>query len=186
MTSSLVANMGRIAGLAAIGVAVAAGKAAAQVPAPTPLPPAVRALEGCWRGEGKAVGKPVVITLTSRAILDHAMLIVDVDSHAAADVGDRYAAHLVFGGLRPPPQGLKSDIVSFWSDTFGGDFAVVGRGDNLAGGFDVTYAYPDDTFVNRWRFERGTLKWVIVERDRSGKEKPFASYAMSRAACPSA
>ena len=161
-----------------------AGVAAAQMPTSAPIPRPVAALEGCWRGTGEAVGKHVAVALAVRRILDRAMVSVDVESHTLGNDQDRYSAHLVFGGLEPAQAVTKDDVVAFWSDTFGGAYAVMGRGRSLRDGFDVTYNYPDATFVNRWRLEQRGLRWVIVQRDHTGAEKPFATYSLTSAPCP--
>ena len=43
------------------------GVAFAQDAPPVPVPAEVRALDGCWRGAGAVMGKPVVILLSARA-----------------------------------------------------------------------------------------------------------------------
>lgn len=79
--------------------------ALAQDPAVAVVPAQVRALDGCWQGEGAVMDKPVAITLTTRPITEGAMFLVEAHSHAKSDPTDRYAAHLVFGGRRAPLRG---------------------------------------------------------------------------------
>ncbi|WP_146032571.1 hypothetical protein [Sphingobium sp. SA916] len=55
-----------------------------------PVPAAVKAIEGCWTGEGVVLRKPVTIDLGARSILLGAMIAIDVDSRATSDVSDRY------------------------------------------------------------------------------------------------
>lgn len=160
------------------------GAAWAEDPPPAPVPAEVRALEGCWRGAGEVTGKPVEIVLSARPVALGTMLTVDADSRAKADPADRYAAHLVFGGRGAPPKdGPATGVSGFWSDSFGGDFTAVGQGATQAGGFDIAYAYPDASFVNRWRLDGAKLSWTIVARS-GAKEEPFARYDLSRTACP--
>jgi hypothetical protein len=153
--------------------------AAAEEPASAPA--AVRPLEGCWRGTGSVMGKPVTIAMEARPVALGAILTVDADSVATADAADRYAAHLVFGNGKEP-----TEVSGFWSDSFGGNFTATGTGAATAGGFDISYRYPDAEFVNRWRIAGDQLGWTIVARDEKGKEQPFASYTLRRAQCPAA
>lgn len=158
--------------------------APAQDPAPAALPAQVRALEGCWRGEGVVMDKPVVISLAARPITEGAMFLVEADSQAKSDPRDRYAAHLIFGGRgAPPKEGEATAISGFWIDSFGGDFTATGVGSATATGFDVAYPYPDATFVNRWRRTSDRLAWTIVARSGSAPEAAFASYDLKRTAC---
>ena len=161
-----------------------AGAARAEDPPPAPVPAEVGALQGCWRGGGDVMGKAVDITLAAKPVALGTMLTVDADSRAKADPKDRYAAHLVFGGRGAAPTGGDPTGVSgFWSDSFGGDFTAVGQGAAQPGGFDIAYAYPDASFVNRWRRDGDTLTWTIVARS-GAKETPFARYELTRTACP--
>ena len=160
------------------------GAAWADDPPPAPVPAEVRALEGCWRGAGEVMGKPVEITLAARPVALGTMLAVDTESRAKADPKDRYAAHLVFGGRGAAPgDGSSSGVSGFWSDSFGGDFTATGKGETAPGGFDIAYAYPDASFVNRWRRDGERLTWTIVARS-GAKAAPFARYDLSRSACP--
>lgn len=169
-----------------VGLALVAmtGVARAEDPPPAPIPTAVKALEGCWRGSGDVMGKPVEIALAVKPVALGTALTVDADSRAKADPADRYAAHLVLAGRGPAPKdGPASGVSGFWADSFGGDFTAIGRGEAVPGGFDITYPYPDAAFVNRWRLDGGKLSWSIVAR-ADGKDAPFAAYALSRVACP--
>ena len=169
-----------------LGLALAGmtGAARAEDPSPAPIPASVKALEGCWRGTGDVMGKAVDITLAVRPAGLGTLLTVDADSHAKADPADRYAAHLVLAGRGPAPKvGPATGVSGFWADSFGGDFTAVGKGEAVSGGFDITYPYPDAAFVNRWRLDGDKLSWSIVAR-ASGKDSPFAAYALTRAACP--
>lgn len=153
-------------------------------PSGTPVPASVRALTGCWQGEGSVMGKAVAVALNAYPIVQDAMLAVEAASSALADPEDQYAAHLVFGGGKPT--GTASGfVVGYWADSFGGAFAVEGRGDVRTGGFDITYQYPDRAYVNRWRMSGDTLTWEIVARDRKAVEKPFARYTLHKTACRS-
>lgn len=161
-----------------------AGTAWADDPPPAPVPAEVSALEGCWRGAGEVMGKAVEITLAAKPVALGTMLTVDADSRAKADPKDRYAAHLVFGGRGAALKGGEPAGVSgFWSDSFGGDFTAVGQGAAQPGGFDIAYAYPDASYVNRWRRDGDRLTWTIVAQS-GAKEAPFARYELTRTSCP--
>lgn len=173
----------RVLGVGIVVLAMA-GAAHAEDPPPAPVPAEVKALEGCWRGAGEVMGKPVEITLSAKPAALGTVLTVDADSHAKADPKDRYAAHLVLAGRGAPPKaGPATGVSGFWSDSFGGDFTAVGKGEVQPDGFDIAYAYPDALFVNRWRRAGLALTWTIVARS-GDKENAFASYALTRAACP--
>jgi hypothetical protein len=146
----------------------------------------VAKVNGCWRGLGHVGMKAVAVALRSKPILDDAMVTIDVVSNAVADPNDRYSAHLVFGGAAPRAGEHGADIVSFWSDSFGGDYTALGRGQSRPDGFDVSYEYPADTYINRWTLAGENLTWKIVARDSKGQERPFADYALSRTPCPAA
>lgn len=170
--------------LASVALLGMTGTARAEDPPPAPIPGSVKALEGCWRGDGEVMGKPVEITLSVKPAALGTALTVDADSHAKADPTDRYAAHLILTGRGPAPkEGPATGVSGFWADSFGGDFTAVGKGEAVPGGFDITYPYPDAAFVNRWRLDGGKLSWSIVAR-AGGKDAPFAAYALTRAACP--
>lgn len=161
-----------------------AGTAWADDPPPAPVPAEVGALQGCWRGAGEVMGKAVEITLAAKPVALGTMLTVDADSRAKADPKDRYAAHLVFGGRGAAPKGgPPSGVSGFWSDSFGGDFTAVGQGAAQPGGFDIAYAYPDASYVNRWRRDGDRLTWTIVAQSGT-KEAPFARYELTRTSCP--
>jgi hypothetical protein len=160
------------------------GPAFAQDPAPAVVPAQVRALEGCWEGEGLVMSKPVAVALTARPITEGAMFLVEAQSQAKSDRSDRYAAHLVFGGRGAPPHSGEAKAISgFWIDSFGGDFTATGVGSAVADGFDVAYAYGDATFTNQWRRTTDRLTWKITAKNGSASEKNFASYDLKRVSC---
>ena len=167
----------------AANLAVIALSTAAE-PAAVPIPAAVVALNGCWRGVGAVGSKQVVVAIDSRLILQDAMSTVDVESSAVADPKDRYSAHLIFGGADRHASDQGDDIVGFWADSFGGAYTALGRGKSRTHGFDMTYPYPDADFVNRWTRSGDQLAWSIVARDSKGVEKPFATYALTKVSCP--
>lgn len=169
--------------LATAAVLALAPVANAAEPGTTPVPEAVRALAGCWAGLGEVMAKPVSVALTGRSIVQGAMFALDAESSAVADPGDRYSAHLLFGGTDKRAGTTADQIVGFWADSFGGAFTASGQGASRSAGFDMTYLYPDYAFVNRWSFSAESLTWQIVARDAKGTEKPFASYSLHKAAC---
>jgi len=163
----------------AAGSALAKEAPAIQAPAP------VRALDGCWRGAGEVMGKPVTITLSARAIVEGAMVLVETQSQATADPSDRYAAHLLFGGRTKTEQD-PATISGFWADSFGGDYTAIGLGSPRPDGFEIAYVYADARFINRWTVQGDRLDWRIVAKTGAGPEKDFAHYALTRAACADA
>lgn len=168
-------------GAVAAALLVGAPALAQDDPPPAPVPAQVRALEGCWTGVGAVMGKAVTLALAARPITEGTMFLVEAHSHAVADPKDRYAAHLVFGG-----KGREATAVSgFWIDSFGGDFTATGSGAATPDGFEIAYAYPDASFVNRWRRAGDTLSWTIVAKTAKA-ENAFAHYDLKRTACPKA
>lgn len=129
--------------------------------------------------------KPVTVEIAARPIAEGALLALDAQSRAVADGGDRYAAHLIFGGTGKKADTDDGAIAGFWSDSFGGAYTAMGRGQATAEGFVMTYPYPDNAFVNRWRVAGDAIAWQIVAVDAKGAEQPFASYALRKAACRS-
>ena len=168
----------------AASLLVMAGAVRAEDPPPAPVPAEVKALEGCWRGAGEVMGKPVDISLAARPAALATLMTVDADSHAKADPADRYVAHLVLAGRGAPPKaGPPTGVSGFWADSFGGDFTAVGQGEVQPGGFDIAYAYPDALFVNRWRRDGEHLTWTIVAK-MGDRENAFAQYMLTRSICP--
>ena len=158
--------------------------ALAQEPGTAAVPQEVRELAGCWQGSGSVMGKPVSISLIAKPITEGALFLVEVDSQALADPEDRYAAHLIFGGKTARAESTDATQVSgFFADSFGGDFTAVGAGSTHPGGFEVAYAYPDASFVNRWEVAPTELAWTIIARDGAGSEQSFAAYEMARTEC---
>jgi hypothetical protein len=151
-----------------------------------PVPAAVRAIEGCWRGTGTVMGKTVDISLAAHPVLLDAMVAIDADSTAQGDAKDRYAVHLLFGGGEHGPEVKEEPVTGFWADSFGGGFTATGAGHVHADGFEIVYRYPDADFVNQWQLTGGKLRWAIVARDAAGKDKPFASYLLDKGTCPAA
>ena len=130
------------------------------------------------------MGKSVSISLTAKPITQGALFLVEVDSHALADPEDRYAAHLIFGGKTARAESTGAmNISSFYADSFGGDFTAVGAGSAHPGGFEVAYAYPDASFINRWTVAATALSWTIIAKDSAGSEEPFAAYELGRTEC---
>lgn len=169
-------------GLMMLGATVGPPARAAE-PGTPPVPSAVRMFEGCWRGQGEVMGKRTLVTLRARQIVEQAMDLFEVESVTADDPADRYAAHLLFGGVVGAEGSSGERIWGFWADSFGGAYTASGQGAAHTDGFDIDYRYPDDVFVNRWRLTGGVLRWTVVSRAGQGPEKPFASYVMRRATC---
>jgi hypothetical protein len=163
-------------------LSLTAGSALAEEPAPAQVPAQVKALAGCWSGTGEVMGKPVTITLAAKPIVEGAMFLIEAESRAKADPAHRYAAHLVFGG-RAAKKDDPSTLSGFWIDSFGGDYTATGLGAPRKDGFDIAYAYPDASFINRWTSSGGGLEWTIVAKSGAAPEEAFARYVLTRAKC---
>ena len=162
-------------------LALTAGPALAQDAPPPALPAQVQALEGCWRGDGAVMGKPVTLTLAAKPIALGAMVVIETQSQAKADPADRYAAHLVIGA-RAAKGTVPASLTGYWADSFGGDYTATGAGGVREDGFEMAYAYPPASFVNRWTLAGDTLDWRITARE-DGKDQAFAHYTATRVAC---
>jgi hypothetical protein len=147
------------------------------------LPAPLRAIEGCWAGEGRVMGKPVTMAIRAMPAALNALMIVEAESQAIEDPADLYAAHLTLGASTPGDEKAVPQLTGYWADSFGGGYAAAGRGVVRGDGFDIDYGYPDATFVNRWRPQGQTLRWEIIARSADGKEKPFADYVVRKVAC---
>ena len=176
---------GKLCGAAAVLAGLSSVAHAAE-PGATSMPTAVSALAGCWEGRGEVMGKAVAIAVNAYPIVHDAMLALEAASSAINDPQDQYAAHLLFGGASKSPGQAVDTIVGYWADSFGGAFAAPGRGESRADGFDMTYLYPDASYVNQWRLSGDRLNWQIVARDGKGTEKPFARYTLHKTACRAA
>lgn len=161
-------------------LAVALPAQAAEAPL---LPVVLRAIDGCWTGEGHVMGKSVTMAIKARPVALDALMVVDAESRAIDDPADRYAAHLTLGASASGGDQAQSLLTGYWADSFGGGYAAAGRGVVRDDGFDIDYGYPDATFVNRWRPQGQTLRWEIVARSPDGTEKPFANYVVRKTVC---
>jgi hypothetical protein len=146
------------------------------------VPAGVALISGCWRGDGTVEGKPVTMAIAARPAALEALLVVEAESAAVADSSDRYAAHLVFAGDGKAGSG----VTGFWADSFGGGYTAQGVGKSGPDGFDITYAYPDGAFINEWRVLANRLQWRIIARGSKGSVSVFASYVLTKTACPAA
>ncbi|CAN5341813.1 hypothetical protein BH10PSE3_BH10PSE3_15680 [soil metagenome] len=163
-------------------LSLTAGSALAQDAPPPSMPAQVKALEGCWQGDGEVMGKPVTLTLSAKPVALGAMVVIETQSQAKGDPADRYAAHLVIGA-KAPKGGFPATLTSYWADSFGGDYTATGAGAVREDGFELSYSYPPSSFLNRWTVVGDTLDWRITARE-DGKDQAFAHYTASRVTCP--
>jgi hypothetical protein len=163
-------------------LALTAGPALARDAPPLLIPAQVQALEGCWRGDGEVMGKPVTLTLSAKPVALGALFVIETESQAKADPTDRYAAHLVIGA-RAPKGAIPATLTGYWADSFGGDYTATGAGAIREDGFELSYSYPPSSFLNRWTLMGDKLDWRIIAR-ADGKDQAFAHYEATRTACP--
>ena len=171
----------KVSNALAVMLSLAGGSALAQ-DAPPPVPAQVKALEGCWRGDGEVMGKPVTLALSAKPVALGAMVVIDTDSQAKADPADRYAAHLLIGA-KAAKGAFPAMLTGYWADSFGGDYTATGAGAVREDGFELSYSYPPVSFLNRWTLAGDTLDWTITARD-GDKAQVFAHYTATRTACP--
>lgn len=172
----------KVSNVIAAALALTAGPALAQDAPSAPLPAQVRALEGCWRGTGEVMGKPVTLDLSAKPVALGAMFVIEARSQAKADPADRYAAHLMIGA-KAPKGAFPAMLTGYWADSFGGDYTATGAGAVREDGFELSYSYPSSSFLNRWTLTGDTLAWTITARD-GDKTQAFAGYQATRVACP--
>ena len=165
-----------------VALSLVAGSALAQDAPPPPIPPQVKALEGCWQGAGEVMGKPVTLTLSAKPVALGALFVIETESQAKADPADRYAAHLVIGA-KAPKGAIPATLTGYWSDSFGGDYTATGAGAVRTDGFELSYSYPPSSFLNRWTLAGDKLDWKITARD-GDKTQDFAHYTATRVTCP--
>lgn len=151
------------------------------------IPEAAAALAGCWSGIGVLSDRPVAVRLTIATLMPETLLAADLVTSAEANPLDHYQAHILLGGDATQP----SRILGTWADSFGLAFAATGEGASRGGGFDVTWYYPVDNVLSRWRRFGDQLALSLVRlprevRQGAPEEKPFADYALSRIACATA
>ena len=174
----------KVSSMLAALLSLAAGSAWAETAPSAQMPTQVRALEGCWRGDGEVMGKAVTLTLSAKPVALGAMAVIEAESQAKADPADRYAAHLLIGA-RAPKGAIPATLTGYWADSFGGDYTATGAGAVREDGFEIAYSYPDASYLNRWTLAGDHLAWRITARE-GGKEQVFAHYDATRAPCPSA
>lgn len=174
----------KVSSVIGVAAALAAGPALAQDAPSAPLPAQVKALEGCWRGAGEVMGKPVTLDLSAKPAALDAMFVIEARSQAKADPKDLYAAHLVIGA-KAPKGAFPAMLTGYWADSFGGDFTTTGAGAVREDGFELSYSYPPSSFLNRWTLKGDKLAWTITARD-GDKTQAFASYEATRITCPTA
>ena len=165
-----------------VGWALVAGMLAAgavQEEGTAPAPETLSAFDGCWEGSGHVMGKPVSTRLEISPVSLGAWKVFEASSVALGDASDRYEAHILVGGAASVENGL----ISYFADSFGGDYASAGKGRITTGGFEAEYGYASATFVNRWQVEGAKVVWTIHARNPTGEESEFATYALDRVAC---
>jgi hypothetical protein len=170
----------KVSSALAVTLSLAVGPALAQDAPPPPVPAHVKALEGCWRGDGEVMGKPVTLTLSAKPIALGAMVLIETESQAKADPADLYAAHLVIGS-KAAKGGFPATLTGYWADSFGGDYTATGAGAVREDGFELSYSYPPSSFLNRWTVTGDTLDWRITARE-GDKAQDFAHYTATRVA----
>ena len=172
----------KVSNALAVLLSLAGGSAWAGTAPSAPIPAQVGALEGCWRGDGEVMGKPVTLALSAKPIALGAMFLIETESQAKADPADRYAAHLVIGAYAPKGS-FPAALTGYWADSFGGDYTATGAGAVREDGFELSYSYPPSSFLNRWTVTGDTLDWRITARE-GDKAQDFAHYTATRVACP--
>jgi len=148
--------------------------AAAALPQ-SPALQAVGGLAGCWKAPGSVRGQATDSAALGQWRLGGRYLLLQLKSRAPQKP---YAAAIFFGEGQQP-----LSIRSYWMDTFGGAFSIVGDGKADAGGFSVDYHYPDSVYVNRFERRGDGWRWTIMEQAAGKPPTLFAEYALSPTAC---
>lgn len=151
-------------------------------PAPTPLPPSVRAMTGCWAGVGEVMGKPVRTQVKAHPVARNLQFVIETDSVAVDDPQDFYAAHIIIGATAARPD-KPEGLVSYFADSFGGDFVSTGSGRASEEEVVLAYPYGANQFVNHWRASDTRLSWTITIKTAGQADQPFAHYELEAVPC---
>lgn len=142
--------------------------------APEPAHAALDSLAGCWDAPGDVLGKRVATRVRAAWRLGGRYLLVEMHG---LDPADPYDAAIVIGDHD------ATRLSGWWMDSFGAGYSAPGKGDVAAGEIRIDYAYPNARYANRLVPEGKGWRWTITERKPDGREKLFASYRLTPAAC---
>ena len=75
------------------------------------------------------------------------------------------------------------EYLAYWTDSWGAEYAAVGRGKRVGDAVEFRFDYPDGPFFNTFRWESATGRWSFVGEnvDAQGHRKRFATDTLTRA-----
>lgn len=163
-------------------VAIALGSVLMSMLAPTGATAGYVSLadfDGCWAGTGDVTGLEVTAKLKVSPILSGTHRLFEVDSHLKTNANDRYSAHIIVAETADVP----GVLISYYADSFGGDFAASGKGTIEADGLSIEYARPRYAEVNRWKIDGSVLRWTNTVVRAPDDQLVAHTYEMSRVGC---
>lgn len=136
---------------------------------------ALSGLAGCWKAPGQVRGKDSMSVARGEWRMGGRYFILHLRSLAQKD---SYEAAIIYGGGKTPEA-----IVSYWLDTYGGEWSIVGSGSAGKDGFSVDYHYPDSVYPNHFAPNGAGWRWTIMERRAGKPETLFGQYDLTPASC---
>jgi hypothetical protein len=132
-------------------------------------------LEGRWDLVREIRGEVVRNTFEARWVLNHQFLqlhMLDVATPPA------YEALVTIGF-----DAKAGEYLAYWTDSWGAEYAAVGRGKRVGDAVEFRFDYPDGPFFNTFRWESATGRWSFVGEnvDAQGHRKRFATDTLTRA-----
>ena len=133
-------------------------------------------LEGRWDLVREVRGEVVRNTLEASWVLNHQFLQVHMLDTAKPPA---YEALVLIGF-----DARTQEYVAHWTDSWGGEFAAVGRGRRQGDAVEFRFEYPDGPFFNTFRWDATNGSWTFVggNVDRDGRRVPFLKDRLTRAA----
>lgn len=138
--------------------------------------------DGCWAGTGDVIGLEVTAKLKVSPILSGTHRLFEVESRSKTNPNDRYSAHIVEAETADVP----GVLISYYADSFGGDFAASGKGTIEADGLSIEYARPSYPEVNQWKIDGSVLRWTNTVVRALDDQLVAHTYEMSRVGCAGA
>jgi|GEM_PF-3174123 len=166
-------------------VAIALGSILMSMPTPAGATAGYVSLadfDGCWAGTGDVTGLEVTAKLKVSPILSGTHRLFEVESRLNTNANDRYSAHIIVAETADVP----GVLISYYADSFGGDFAASGKGTIEADGLSIEYARPSYPEVNQWKIDGSVLRWTNTVVRALDDQLVAHTYEMSRVGCTGA
>lgn len=131
-------------------------------------------LEGRWNLVREIRGEVVRNSLEARWVLNHQFLQLHMLDAATPPA---YEALVTIG--RDPKSG---EYLAYWTDSWGAEYAAVGRGRRVGDAVEFRFEYPDGPFFNTFRWEPAAKRWTFVGEnvDAQGRRERFVTDTLTR------